>query len=112
MAVALTGACPRCGERKLFAGWVRFASRCSACDLDYDSFNIGDGAAAFLIFIVSTILVVGAVALDLGASPPWYLHLVWIPLGAALTILGLRFSKGLLVAQEYRHRAREGRISR
>jgi hypothetical protein len=28
-----------------------------------------------------------------------------------LTIYGLRFGKALLLAQEYRHRAREGRLS-
>ena len=109
--VALAGLCPRCGQRTLFGSWVGFASRCRACGLDYDSFNVGDGPAAFLIFIVGTILVAGAVTLDLGLSPPWWTHLVWLPIGAALTVYGLRFGKGLLVALEYRHRAREGRNS-
>jgi uncharacterized protein (DUF983 family) len=94
----------------LFGGWVRFADRCRACGLDFDSFNVGDGAAAFLIFIVGTITVVAALVVDGAFSPSWWVHLVWIPFAAALTIGGLRVSKAWLLAQEYKHRAREGRI--
>ena len=109
---ALTGACPRCGARTLFSGWVKFADRCRGCGLDYSSFNVGDGPAAFLIFFVGTVTVAGALLLDAAAEPPWYVHLIWIPVAAALTILGLRLSKAWLLAQEYKHRAREGRIAK
>lgn len=108
---ALQGLCPRCGEQTMFAGWLRFADRCRVCGLDFAAFNVGDGPAAFLIFIVGTITVVGALVLDGAASPPWWVHLIWIPIAAALTIGGLRVSKGWLLAQEYQHRAQEGRIS-
>ena len=107
---ALRGNCPRCGARTLFDGWVKFASRCRACGLDYDSFNVGDGPAAFLILIVGAIVTVGALVVDGAVSPPWWVHLVWIPVTAALTIGGLRVAKAWLLAQEYKHRAREGRI--
>ena len=110
LTAALAGDCPRCGARTLFAGWLRFADKCRACGLDFSSFNVGDGPAAFLIFIVGTITVVGALVVDGAFSPPWWVHLVWIPVAAGLTIGGLRVSKGWLLAQEYRHRAREGRI--
>ncbi len=112
MAAALTGACPQCGQRTLFAGWTRFAGRCRACGLDYQAFNVGDGPAAFLILIVGALLTVGAVVVDQAVSPPWWVHLVWLPLGLALTLYGLRVGKALLLAQEYRHHAREGRIVR
>ena len=107
---ALRGNCPRCGAHSLFSGWVSFSPRCPACGLDFSSFNVGDGPAAFLIFIVGTITVVGALVIDGAFSPPWWVHLVWIPVAAALTIGGLRVSKAWLLAQEYKHRAREGRI--
>jgi uncharacterized protein (DUF983 family) len=90
---------------------VRFAPNCSACGLDFESFNVGDGPAAFLILIVGAILTVLAVVTDLNLSPPWWVHLVWIPVGLALTLGGLRLAKAGLVAQEYLHRAREGRIA-
>lgn len=109
-AVALQGACPRCRERTLFSGTVSFADRCRGCGLDYGQFNVGDGPAAFLILIVGALLTVSAVVTDLSLSPPWWVHLVWLPVGLGLTLGGLRLAKGVLLAQEYRHRAREGRL--
>jgi uncharacterized protein (DUF983 family) len=110
-AVALRGLCPRCGARTLFAGIVRFAARCRACGLDFAAFNVGDGPAAFLIFIVGGIVTALAIMVELRLSPPWWVHgLLWLPLTAALTIGMLRLGKGLLLALEYRHRAAEGRL--
>lgn len=111
VGAVLRGDCPRCGAHTLFNGWVSFARRCRNCGLDFESFNVGDGPAAFLIFIVGTITVVGALVLDAAAEPPWWVHLVWIPVAAGLTIGGLRLAKAWLLAQEYRHRAKEGRIA-
>ena len=110
LQAALAGNCPRCGAHTLFRGWVSFRDRCNECGLEFSSFNVGDGPAAFLIFIVGAITVVSALVVDGAFSPPWWVHLVWIPVAAALTIGGLRISKGWLLAQEYKHRAREGQI--
>ncbi len=111
LSAAIGGNCPRCRAHTLFDGWVRFAPTCRACGLDLASFNVGDGPAAFLIFIVGTITVVGALVVDGAFSPPWWVHLVWVPVATILTIGGLRVSKGWLLAQEYKHRAREGRVA-
>jgi uncharacterized protein (DUF983 family) len=112
LKAALGGNCPRCGAHTLFRHWVSFADCCLNCGLDFSSFNVGDGPAAFLIFIVGTITVAAALVVDGVFSPPWWVHLVWVPVAAALTIGGLRISKGWLLAQEYKHRAREGRIAK
>jgi len=107
----LTGHCPRCDARTLFAGWVRFADRCAKCGLDFKSFNVGDGAAAFLILILGAITAAAAIVVELTFSPPFWLHiLLWPPVVLVLTILSLRVSKGILLALEYAHAAREGRI--
>jgi len=107
----LTGHCPRCDARTLFAGWVRFADRCAKCGLDFKSFNVGDGAAAFLILILGAITAAAAIVVELTFSPPFWLHiLLWPPVVLVLTILSLRASKGILLALEYAHAAREGRI--
>jgi len=111
LASALKGHCPRCGAPGLFAGPVGFAARCRGCGLDFQAFNVGDGPAAFLILIVGAIVTGGAIWLELAASPRWWVHLVWVPVAAALTILGLRLGKAALLAQEYKHRAREGRTA-
>jgi uncharacterized protein (DUF983 family) len=109
-AATFRGLCPRCGEQTLFAGAARFAPTCRACQLDFASFNIGDGPAAFLILIVGAIVAVSAILIDQAVSPPWWVHLVWLPVGIALTLYGLRIGKAALLFQEYSHRAREGRL--
>ena len=110
LKAALTGTCPRCGKGRLFAGPVRFASRCNGCGLDFEQFNVGDGPAAFLILVVGAILVIAALVVDAGAEPPWWVHLVWLPVGLVLTAGGLRLAKAWLLGAEYRNRAREGRL--
>ena len=89
---------------------MKFAESCRACELDFSSFNVGDGPAAFLILIIGAILVPAALVTDGMFSPPWWVHLIWIPIGIGLTVFGLRWAKSLLLTQEYVHRAREGRI--
>ena len=107
---ALFGLCPRCGSRTLFAGWTRFADRCSACGLDLTRFNVGDGPAAFLTLIVGAVVVILALWLQLAATPPWWLHvLLWVPLTVAGVILGLRVAKGALLVSEDRNKASDRR---
>ena len=112
LGTALRGTCPRCDTGRLFAGPVRFAERCSACGLEFTQFNVGDGPAAFLILIVGAILTVGALVLDAAAEPPFWVHLIWLPLGLLLTLVGLRLAKAWLLGAECRNAAREGRIAR
>ncbi|KRB82506.1 hypothetical protein ASE00_10635 [Sphingomonas sp. Root710] len=108
---AIRGLCPRCGAPGLFATFLRFADICPACGLDYRGFNVGDGAAAFLIMIVGGLVSLLAIIVELTYAPPFWLHLLlWAPLTLILTIGLLRIAKGLLLALEYRNAAREGRI--
>jgi len=112
LSSGLLGLCPRCGARTLFAGWVAFSARCRGCGLDYTAFNVGDGPAAFLTLIVGGIITALAIALELSASPAYWVHiLLWAPITTVLVVASLRFAKGLLLALEYRNRAAEGRIA-
>jgi uncharacterized protein (DUF983 family) len=112
LAAASDGACPRCGAKTLFAGPLRIAPECTACGLNFAQFNVGDGPAAFLILIVGALLTVAAITVDLSYAPPFWVHFIWLPVGAALTVAGLRIGKAFLLAQEYHHQAREGRIAK
>ncbi len=106
-----TGRCPRCGQGGIYDGLLALAGRCSRCDLNLAAFNVGDGAAAFLIFFIGAIIVGLAMWLELSVSPPWWLHVIlWVPLTVAGAILTLRVSKGVLLGLEYKHEAAEGRI--
>ena len=109
----LTGRCPRCNARTLFSGWINFADRCSNCGLDFSSFNVGDGAAAFLTLILGALVAAMAITVELVFSPPFWVHIIlWPPITLALILGSLRGSKGVLLALEYRNAAREGRIAK
>lgn len=111
LGAALGGLCPRCGARTLYQGLLRFAPACRACGLDFSTFNVGDGPAAFLILIVGALVTAAAITVQLMFSPPFWVHvLLWVPVTAVAVIALLRMSKALLLALEYRHRAAEGRI--
>jgi uncharacterized protein (DUF983 family) len=111
LRVALEGLCPRCGARTLYDGLTQFAPSCGACGLDFSTFNVGDGPAAFLTLILGALVVIMAISVELTLHPPLWLHMmIWIPVTAAGVVLSLRAAKGALVALEYRNAAREGRV--
>ncbi|HWK36903.1 DUF983 domain-containing protein [Sphingomonas sp.] len=108
---SLKGLCPRCGASTLFEGPVKFAPRCRGCGLDFSTFNVGDGPAAFITLGIGAVVVILALATDFTIRPPLWVHmLLWIPLTLAGVVGALRVAKGALIASEYRNAAREGRI--
>lgn len=108
---ALFALCPRCGAKGLYAGLTKFAPACPACKLDYTSFNVGDGPAAFLTFLVGGLITGLAIWLELAWHPPFWVHAVlWIPLTTAAVIWGLRAGKAALLAAEFQRKAGEGQL--
>jgi hypothetical protein len=49
--------CPRCGEGKLFAGFLRLAKRCDRCGLDYGFADPADGPAFFVMTGVGILVI-------------------------------------------------------
>lgn len=109
----LSGRCPRCGEGRLFSGFLKVGKRCANCGLDYSFADAGDGPAVFVILIIGFIVVALALWLEVTTSAPLWLHfLLWIPLTLALSLTALRLIKGLLIALQYRNKAAEGRLDK
>lgn len=78
------------------------------CGLDFTTFNVGDGPAAFLTLVIGAVVTGLALWLELAAEPPFWVHIVlWVPLTAAAVVGGLRASKAMLLQAEYRRGARE-----
>jgi uncharacterized protein (DUF983 family) len=103
---ALFGLCPKCGARGLFDGLAKFAPKCLACGLDFSTFNVGDGPAAFLTLIIGALVVVLAITLELTWHPPFWVHvMLWVPFTAAAVIWGLRAGKSALLAAEFQRKA-------
>lgn len=105
---ALFGLCPKCGERTLFEGGASFAPKCRSCGLDFSSFNVGDGPAAFLTLLIGALITVLAISLDSAVHPPMWVHaLIWVPVTAGAVLWGLRVSKAWLLQAEYWRKAKE-----
>ena len=65
----------------------------------------GDGPAVFIIFIMGFIVVAGALALELAAGPPMWLHmLIWIPIIVIGSALLLRPFKATFIAIQFKHK--------
>lgn len=109
----ILGRCPRCGEGRLFAGFLRVAPACRVCGLDYSFADAGDGPAVFVILIIGFVVVGLALWMEVSVNPPLWLHfLLWIPMILILAPLTLRMLKGVLVNLQYRNKAQEGRLDR
>jgi len=102
--------CPRCGEGKLFAGYLKLAPRCASCGLDLAFADSGDGPAVFVIFLVAPVVVILAMVVGaLFPIAPWMHLVIWIPVTLILSLALLPPFKGVLVNLQYRHDAHEGR---
>jgi uncharacterized protein (DUF983 family) len=111
IARGLRGRCPRCGQGRLFRGFLTLRQRCEACGLDYSFADAGDGPAIFVILLAGFIVVFAALITEVVYQPPFWLHAVlWLPLILIVTLLPLRLIKGLLIALQYHHKAAEGRL--
>ncbi len=85
-----------------------FAPRCTACGLDFSTYNVGDGPAAFLTTVIGAVVVVLAMVVEFTFEPAWWVHVVlWAPVIVAATLAGLRVSKAALLIAEHRRQARE-----
>ncbi|WEZ84147.1 DUF983 domain-containing protein [Rhizobium sp. 32-5/1] len=113
VASGLKGHCPRCGQGKLFDGFIKLKPACSNCELDYGFADSGDGPVVFVILIVGFIVVGSALWMEVNVNPPLWLHfLLWIPLATVLTLVTMRMLKGVLINLQFRNNARSGEIDR
>jgi uncharacterized protein (DUF983 family) len=110
LATGLRCRCPRCGEGRLFRGYLALAPACGACGLDFSFADPADGPPFFAMSIVG-LVVIGAWAWwAIALQPPiWAQLAVTVPamiLGCAVV---LRPIKAWLVAEQYVHKAEEAR---
>ncbi len=109
----LRGRCPRCGEGRLFKGFLSLRPRCDACGLDYAFADSGDGPAVFIMFIVGFIVCGLALWVEFTYEPPMWLHMVvWLSLTVILCLLLARPAKALMIALQFQNKAEEGRLER
>lgn len=112
VSAGLAGRCPRCGEGRLFDGFLRLAPSCRSCGLDYRFADSGDGPAVFVILIAGFLVVGLLLWTEIRYEPPIWVHLViFLPMTLIVCLGMLRPLKGVMIALQYRNRAEEGRLS-
>jgi uncharacterized protein (DUF983 family) len=111
IGAGLSCSCPRCGQGRLFAGFLQLLPRCGRCGLDYGFADSGDGPAVFVMFFAGAIVVGAALITEIMFAPPYWVHAaLWLPLIVLLTLGPLRPMKGLMIALQYHHQAAESRF--
>jgi uncharacterized protein (DUF983 family) len=111
VSVGLAGRCPRCGDGRLFAGFINVAPRCEACGLDYGFADAGDGPAVFVTLFAGLVVLGLALWVEIAFQPPIWVHMViFLPLTLIVCLGMLRPLKGLLIALQYRNKAELGRL--
>ncbi|WP_138379337.1 DUF983 domain-containing protein [Luteithermobacter gelatinilyticus] len=111
LRAGLGGVCPRCGQGRLFRGYLDLRDKCSCCGLDYSSFESADGPAVFIILILGFIVVGLALVVEVSFEPPLWVHVVlWGPLTLLGALALLRPFKGVMIALQYHFKAEEGRL--
>lgn len=99
-AVAHTtrGRCPRCGEGRLFAGYLKPVAQCAACGEALGHIRAEDGPAWLTILLVGHIL--APVLLNVVPRLPWSEWVILaglLPLTLILTLSLLPYSKGFFI---------------
>lgn len=102
----LAGRCPRCGQGRLFAGFLKVRPACDACGLDLSAIETGDGPTSFIMQIAGFLVGFSALFTEIRFHPPMWLHLVlWLPLVALLSLALMRPGRGLMISLQYKTRA-------
>jgi uncharacterized protein (DUF983 family) len=113
VSTGLSGHCPRCGDGRLFGGFVKVAPRCEACGLDFSFADAGDGPAVFVALFGGFIVLGAALWTEIIYQPPIWVHMiVFLPLTLLVCLGLLRPLKGVLIALQYRNKAEPGLLGR
>jgi uncharacterized protein (DUF983 family) len=112
LATGCKGRCPRCGRGKLFAGYLTVAQDCHHCNLSYEFADAGDGAAWFVMLFVCIVGVGSILAVEIAYAPAWWVHvMIAVPTLILMPLLLLRPVKGVLICQQWKTKAEEGKLS-
>ncbi|MBO9557983.1 MAG: DUF983 domain-containing protein [Caulobacter sp.] len=112
LQAGLTCRCPRCGEGKLFNGFLRLAKRCDRCGLDYGFADPADGPAFFVMTGVGIVVIAIWAWAVVAWNPPLWVQFATVFPALLIGCLGtLRPVKAWLVAEQFIHKASEGGAS-
>lgn len=105
VSAALSGLCPRCGAKTLFAAPAALAETCANCGLDLRALERGGRFVGVVTMLPALVLIMAALGVDEWLRPPlWASFLFWGPVTVGAVIFGLRFYKTMWVYHQYEER--------
>lgn len=108
----LAARCPSCGKGKLFHKGLALRERCESCGSSFAAADPGDGPAVFAIFILGFVILGGALMLEFRVGPPVWVHvLLWGLVTPLFAFFLLRVLKATLIALQFKHKAKEVRLT-
>ncbi len=106
VSAALSGLCPRCGAKTLFAAPAALAAECDGCGLDIMALERGGRFVGVVTMLLALVLILASMGVDEWLRPPlWASFLFWGPVTVGSVIFGLRFYKTMWVYHQYEERA-------
>ena len=102
--------CPRCGQGKMFAGYLTPRESCEVCGLAFEPLRADDAPAYFTVFLVGHISIAGALFTEQLSHPAlWIQSAVWIPATLAMMFGFLPVIKGAVMGAIFSSQASEHR---
>jgi len=94
--------CPACAKGAMFDGFLTVRQACARCGEELHHHRADDAPPYFVMLVVGHVVVAAALALELAAHPPLWLHMaIWLPLSLVLAVALLRPFKGAVVALQW-----------
>lgn len=91
--------CPKCGNGKVFSGYLKIIKNCKNCNEDLSIYRTDDFGPWLSIILGGHIIVPLVLAVEQKFAPEmWIQTVVWIPLTLIIVLLLLPISKSICLA--------------
>ncbi len=106
LCFALSGRCPRCGQGRLFSGYLEVAEKCQACGLGFSGHDAADGPAVLIIMLLGFVMAGLVFLLEFHYAPPFWVHaVIWPPFVLAGSLGALRPLKAMFIGLQFKYRS-------
>lgn len=103
---AVSGRCPRCGQARLFASYLKQVESCPVCGERWGAIRADDAPPWLTILVVGHIVVPIAATVEPSMTwPLWVGVTLWASLALGLSLVILPRAKGLFIAAIWSARA-------
>ena len=99
--------CPRCGQGRMFSGYLSVRETCEACQMAFEPLRSDDAPPYFTLFIVGHLVISLYLLLwPYMPYPDWVHALIWCSLTLVLSLVMLPFVKGGTMAISFSTKAK------